>query len=232
MRAAAFNARRLERRLSRRPHSSGRLNGSERVNVLMVGYGGPDHDGAYLADSIQILSIDPDDRHDRPRSRSRATCGSRASPRSRRTARSTRSSRRATSTATSRSTRAGDLMADVLSDGHRPRDRSLAVDRLHRLPRHGRRGRRRDDRQPGRLQLHDERAARTAPATGTRAASTAGEIHLDGAQALAYSRARYTSVVAGVDRLRAIGPPGPGPRRAALELGDGGLGAILPGPAA
>ena len=35
------------------------LNGSERVNVLMVGYGGGDHDGAYLADSIQILSIDP-----------------------------------------------------------------------------------------------------------------------------------------------------------------------------
>ena len=35
------------------------LNGSERVNVLMVGYGGADHDGAYLADSIQILSIDP-----------------------------------------------------------------------------------------------------------------------------------------------------------------------------
>ena len=35
------------------------LNGSERVNVLMVGYGGGDHEGAYLADSIQILSIDP-----------------------------------------------------------------------------------------------------------------------------------------------------------------------------
>lgn len=35
------------------------LRGSERVNVLMVGYGGGDHAGAYLADSIQILSIDP-----------------------------------------------------------------------------------------------------------------------------------------------------------------------------
>ena len=35
------------------------LNGSERVNVLMVGYGGGDHPGAYLADSIQVLSIDP-----------------------------------------------------------------------------------------------------------------------------------------------------------------------------
>ena len=38
----------------------GPLNGSARVNVLMVGYGGGDHDGAYLADSIQVLSIDPE----------------------------------------------------------------------------------------------------------------------------------------------------------------------------
>ena len=36
------------------------LNGSDRINVLMVGYGGGDHAGAYLADSIQILSIDPE----------------------------------------------------------------------------------------------------------------------------------------------------------------------------
>lgn len=35
------------------------LNGSDRVNVLMLGYGGTDHDGQYLADSINILSIDP-----------------------------------------------------------------------------------------------------------------------------------------------------------------------------
>ena len=38
----------------------GPLNGSDRVNVLLVGYGGGDHDGTYLADSIQILSIDPE----------------------------------------------------------------------------------------------------------------------------------------------------------------------------
>ena len=37
----------------------GPLNGSDPVNVLMVGYGGAEHEGAYLADSIQILSIDP-----------------------------------------------------------------------------------------------------------------------------------------------------------------------------
>ncbi len=36
------------------------LMGSERVNVAMYGYGGPEHQGgSYLADSINIFSIDP-----------------------------------------------------------------------------------------------------------------------------------------------------------------------------
>jgi LCP family protein required for cell wall assembly len=36
------------------------LMGSDRVNVAMYGYGGPEHGGgSYLADSIMILSIDP-----------------------------------------------------------------------------------------------------------------------------------------------------------------------------
>ena len=58
MRAAAFNAT-----VTDTPFISASLlfplNGSDRVNVLMVGYGGEGHDGAYLADSIQVLSIDP-----------------------------------------------------------------------------------------------------------------------------------------------------------------------------
>ncbi len=38
----------------------GPLNGRDRVNVLMVGYAGEEkHGGAYLADSLNILSIDP-----------------------------------------------------------------------------------------------------------------------------------------------------------------------------
>lgn len=38
----------------------GPLGGDERVNVVLFGYGGPENDGGnYLADSIQILSIDP-----------------------------------------------------------------------------------------------------------------------------------------------------------------------------
>lgn len=58
MRAAAFNA---SVSTAGFPSSSLLLplNGNDRVNILMVGYGGGDHDGAYLADSIQILSIDP-----------------------------------------------------------------------------------------------------------------------------------------------------------------------------
>jgi len=35
------------------------LNGSERVNVLLLGYSGASHDSTYLADSINILSVDP-----------------------------------------------------------------------------------------------------------------------------------------------------------------------------
>ena len=38
----------------------GPLGGEERVNIALFGYGGPEHQGgSYLADSIQILSIDP-----------------------------------------------------------------------------------------------------------------------------------------------------------------------------
>jgi LCP family protein required for cell wall assembly len=38
----------------------GPLGGDDRVNVVLFGYGGPEHKGGnYLSDSIQILSIDP-----------------------------------------------------------------------------------------------------------------------------------------------------------------------------
>lgn len=38
----------------------GPLGGDERVNVVLFGFGGPEHTGGtYLADSIQVLSIDP-----------------------------------------------------------------------------------------------------------------------------------------------------------------------------
>src|SRR5437016_13429134 len=31
----------------------------QRINILLLGYGGPGHDGAYLTDSIMVLSIRP-----------------------------------------------------------------------------------------------------------------------------------------------------------------------------
>ena len=58
MRAAAFNAS-VSSAVFPSTALLGSLNGSDRVNVLMIGYGGSEHEGAYLADSIQILSIDP-----------------------------------------------------------------------------------------------------------------------------------------------------------------------------
>ena len=113
-------------------------------------------------------------------------------------------------------------------DRHGPRDPSLAGDRLHWLPGDGRRGRRRHGRQPGRLQLHDERAGHLA-GNWDAGHFDKGEIHLDGKQALDYSRARYTSVVAestdfarSVRQARVLA-------RVALQLGDGGVGAIGPG---
>ncbi len=40
---------------------TGFLSGSDRVNLLVLGYGGGDHDGAYLTDSLMVLSIVPRD---------------------------------------------------------------------------------------------------------------------------------------------------------------------------
>ena len=57
IRAAAFNAS-VSSALFPSTALLGPLNGDGRVNVLMVGYGGEGHEGAYLADSIQVLSID------------------------------------------------------------------------------------------------------------------------------------------------------------------------------
>ncbi|MBW3632291.1 MAG: LCP family protein [Chloroflexi bacterium] len=59
VRLAAFNDR-----VSTAPSASTSLwgpmtSGSERVNVLILGYGGPEHEGPFLTDSINVLSIDP-----------------------------------------------------------------------------------------------------------------------------------------------------------------------------
>lgn len=36
-----------------------RLQNGERISVLLVGFGGPGHDGGYLTDSIQVMTFDP-----------------------------------------------------------------------------------------------------------------------------------------------------------------------------
>src|SRR5437763_851493 len=39
-----------------------KLNHGQRINILLLGYGGPGHDGPYLTDSIMLLSIQPASR--------------------------------------------------------------------------------------------------------------------------------------------------------------------------
>jgi polyisoprenyl-teichoic acid--peptidoglycan teichoic acid transferase len=36
-----------------------KLDSGQRVNILLLGYGGPNHDGPYLTDSIMVISLDP-----------------------------------------------------------------------------------------------------------------------------------------------------------------------------
>ena len=58
-RLAAFNDR-----VSSAPAASsalwGPMGGSDRVNIAFFGYGGGEHDGGFLSDSINVLSIDPE----------------------------------------------------------------------------------------------------------------------------------------------------------------------------
>lgn len=42
---------------------TGYMNTSDRINILMMGYGGAGHDGAYLTDSMVVMSIIPSTHH-------------------------------------------------------------------------------------------------------------------------------------------------------------------------
>jgi LCP family protein required for cell wall assembly len=42
---------------------TGYVGGSNRINLLIMGYGGAGHDGAYLTDSMEIISIIPSSHH-------------------------------------------------------------------------------------------------------------------------------------------------------------------------
>jgi LCP family protein required for cell wall assembly len=224
MRAAAFNDAVSTAGF---PSSAllGSLNGDERVNVLLVGYGGPDHDGPYLADSIQILSIDPttDTTTTIPIPRDFWLEGVAEFPQNGKI-----NDVFAAGVAEGGLERGGDLMASVLSDVT-----GLEIEHWLSIDFDGFRdmvdavgGVTIDN--PVAFSYTNNGASHQA---GDWSLGTfpAGEIHLDGAQALAYSRARFTSVPQeSTDFARSI-------RQARViaalrsELGDGGLGSLLPG---
>jgi polyisoprenyl-teichoic acid--peptidoglycan teichoic acid transferase len=223
LRAAAFNAA-----VSTAAFPStallGPLNGSARVNVLMVGYGGDDHDGAFLADSIQVLSIDPatDTTTSVPVPRDLWLEGVAAYPQNGKL-------NEAFSTGHLRGGMegAGDLLAAVVSEVT-----GIGVEHWISIDFQG--FREMVDAVDG-VTVDNPRAFQWTTGEDARRAGrwagsfSAGEIHLDGEQALMYSRARYTDVQAeSTDFARSA-------RQARVlgglraKLGDGGVTSVLPG---
>jgi LCP family protein required for cell wall assembly len=201
------------------------LQGSERVNVLMIGYGGAGHDGAYLADSIQILSIDPatDTTVTIPIPRDLWVEGVDAYPQNGKINEVFSNGYTSGDLDT-----AGALMSDVLSSVTGLEiDHWLSIDFT---------GFREMVDAVGGVTIDNPTAFRYTTNEQLHVAGNwstgrfrAGEIHLDGKRALAYARARYTSVVAeSTDFARSV-------RQARVlsalrsSVGDGGIGAILPG---
>ncbi len=201
------------------------LNGSDRVNVLLVGYGGTGHGGGYLADSIQVISVDP--RTDTtttipiPRDLWIEGIGSFGQG-------GKVNEVFAAGYASGDLDQAGDLLARVLSEVTGLRIEhwlsidfagfSAMVDAVGGVT----------IENPVAFsytmnqQLHDA-------GNWDRGTFPAGEIQLDGAEALAYTRARYTSVVAeSTDFARSV-------RQSRVlsalraKVGGGGIGSILPG---
>jgi polyisoprenyl-teichoic acid--peptidoglycan teichoic acid transferase len=203
----------------------GALNGSDRVNVLMIGYGGEGHDGAYLADSIQIMSIDPetDTTVTIPIPRDLWVEGVAAYPQNGKI-----NEVFSSGVVNGDLDSGGALMADVLSDVTGLEiEHSISIDFT---------GFKEMVDAVGGVTIRNpvafsyttneqqHRNGRWPTGTFDR-----GRIHLDGTQALAYARARYTSVVAeSTDYARSV-------RQARImaalrsSVGDGGVGAILPG---
>lgn len=229
-RAAAFNAS-----VSNAAFPStallGPLNGSDRVNVLMVGYGGEGHDGAYLADSIQVLSIDPetDTTTTIPIPRDLWIEGV-ASYSQDGKANEVFSSGWAGSDATGDEALddAGALMASVVSEiTGLEIEHWLSIDFT---------GFEEMVDAVGGVTVDNPVAFEYTTLEEFHEAGiwnsggfAAGEIQLDGADALAYARARYTSVVAeSSDYARSV-------RQARIlsalrsKLGQGGIGALIPG---
>lgn len=207
------------------------LNGSERVNVLMVGYGGGDHDGAYLADSIQVLSIDPttDTTTTVPIPRDLWIEGIGAFNQSGKVNEVYATGHGSVEAdEAGRLDAAGELLAEVLSEVTGLEiDHWLAIDFA---------GFQEMVDAVGGVTIDNPTAFDYTTIEELHHAGRwdtggfeAGQLHLDGDQALAYSRARYTSVIAeSTDFARSV-------RQARIlaalreKMGAGGIGSILPG---
>ena len=226
VRAAAFNAS-VSSAFFPSAALLGPLNGDDRVNVLLVGYGGEGHEGAYLADSIQVLSIDPstDTTTTIPIPRDLWMEGVSAFPQNGKV-NEVFSNGYLSSDGDINS--AGDLMADVISDVLGVQvDHWLAIDFTGFSEMVDAVGGVTVDNPVAfdYTLLPQEHAAGVWDDGGF----PQGEIHLDGAQALAYSRARYTSVFEeSSDFARSV-------RQARIlgalrsKVGEGGPASILPG---
>lgn len=224
-RVAAFNET-----VSSAPAASsvlfGPLGGDDRVNIALFGYGGPEHrSGNYLADSIQILSIDPqnDTTTIIPIPRDFWVEGLPQLPDNGKI-----NAAFATGYAAGGIDEAGELTTEILSEvtgleieHWMAMDFSGFVAMVDAV---------------GGVTVKNPRAFRytwneqSFHAGHFRAGSfKRGELHLDGQQALAYARARYTSVpreasdfARSVRQQRVLGA-------LRKEVGPGGLGSIGPG---
>ena len=224
VRAAAFNAS-VSTALFPSTALLGPLNGSERVNVLLVGYGGADHGGAYLADSIQIMSIDPatDTTTTIPIPRDLWIEGVSSYPDNGKV-----NEVFSRGEAAGGLEEAGRLMAEVLSDvTGLDIEHWISIDFEGFVEMVDAVGGVTVDNPTAFSYTTNE--AQHAAGDWTTGGFEAGEIHLDGEQALAYSRARYTSVITeSNDFARSV-------RQARIlaalrdEMGGGGITAIIPG---
>ncbi|HUF05894.1 MAG TPA: LCP family protein [Candidatus Binatia bacterium] len=224
LRAATFNAS-----VSTAPFPStvllGPLSGTERVNVLLVGYGGEGHDGAFLADSIQVLSIDPrsDTTTTIPIPRDLWIEGVASFAGSVRVNQVFSAGQAGGDLET-----AGALLTEVVSEVT-----GVDVEHWLSIDFDGFRGM---VDAVGGVTIENPVAfgyttteVRHAAGDWSIGHFEAGEIHLDGDAALAYARARYTSVVAeSNDFARSV-------RQARVlaalreQFGGGGIGSVVPG---
>jgi LCP family protein required for cell wall assembly len=207
------------------------LNGNDRVNVMMVGYGGAEHEGAFLADSIQILSIDPatDTTTTIPIPRDLWIEGVESFSQNGKVNEVFADGHTVDlDDEAAKLDNAADLLATVLSD-------VTGLEIHHWLAMDFNGFREMVDAVGGVTVNNPVEFMYTGPEENhlrgywDEGPYEAGEIHLNGEEALWYARARYTSVVSeSTDYARSV-------RQARIlsalrsKLGDGGISSIIPG---